>query len=170
MRGPWAAVAALLILVVGVGLGVILDRSLWGLSSAKAKDEEQPHSRVPAEVPGMLWFDCHDNGHTVAVPRPPAKWLIDHLRVSLDLSDDQAEALLEVAVASREETDALWRETRLAFCDIQADYRQDLRAPLDPTQVEKLNRLTAQYDQSLRERASRMISRPSREGKREARP
>jgi hypothetical protein len=124
----WMWVTLLLTLVLGVSLGVLLDRFV--LSEARGDTRQSREHR------------SHEK-------------FIEHLESELKLSSDQRGNLERILAVNREKAEAFWKETRSSYGELRKEFRQDIRDLLNPDQQKRYDELLAAEDARRRQRDKR---------------
>jgi Spy/CpxP family protein refolding chaperone len=122
----WMYVTLLLILVLGMSLGVLLDRFV--LIEARGDTRESRDHREHGER------------------------FINHLQSELKLSPEQRESLEDKLATNREKAEAFWKETRSSYGELRKEFRKDIRDLLTPDQQKRYDELLAAEDARRRER------------------
>jgi Spy/CpxP family protein refolding chaperone len=110
-----------LTLIVGMSLGVVVDR--------------------------LLLDTGHHRGH-----RERGAELLAKLSHELELSPDQEAALEKTMASNRERAHAFWSESRAEFDTLRKEFRQDIRAVLNPDQLKRFDEMVAREDEKRKER------------------
>ena len=122
----WMWVTLLLTLVLGVSLGVLLDRFV--LNEARGDTRQSREGRNHGER------------------------FIDHLESELKLSAEQRENLEQTLATNREKANAFWTETRDSYTELRKEFRQDIRDLLNPDQQKRYDELLAAEDARRKKR------------------
>jgi hypothetical protein len=122
----WMYVTLLLTLILGMSLGVLLDRFV--LNEARG-DTRQSRER-----------------------RSHGERFIDHLQSELKLSTEQRENLEQMLAVNREKADAFWKKTRSSYTELRKEFRQDIRKLLTPDQQKRYDELLAAEDARRKQR------------------
>ena len=78
--------------------------------------------------------------------------LLAKLTHELDLDSEQHAALERTIASNRERAHAFWSESRAAFDTLQQQFRQDIRALLNPEQQKKFDEMVARKDKKRNRR------------------
>ncbi len=78
--------------------------------------------------------------------------LLTKLTHELDLDSEQQAALEKTIVSSRGRAHAFWSESRAAFDTLRQEFRQDIRALLNPEQQKKFDEMVAREDEKRKRR------------------
>ncbi len=116
LRGGWFAAFVLLLVAMGAGGGMLLDRALVN----------RPSVRQPGQQRGTL---------------PHASRLTDRLADDLALTGDQRTRLQRILDERRKRLDALQAEVQARFGKEQDDLRTEIRAILTPEQAARFDGL-----------------------------
>ena len=119
----WTSV--LLTLVVGIGMGVALDRL-------------------------VLDRDGDDGGR-----RQRGSGLAARLNEELRLTPDQQAKVEAALAANRERARKFWSESETAFETLRGEFRHDIRALLDPEQQARFDEMVKRDDERRRQREER---------------
>jgi hypothetical protein len=122
----WMWVTLLLTLILGLSLGVLLDRFV--LKEARGDTRESREGRNHGER------------------------FIDHLQSELKLSTEQRENLEQLLTVNREKADAFWKETRSSYTELRKQFRQDIRDLLAPDQQKRFDEMLAAEDARRKKR------------------
>jgi hypothetical protein len=146
--GRWMWSSLVLTLVVGICLGVIVDRVLLAGRPVFADAE-----RAGPRKASPLWFICDERGSLDIEDEPGYLYnqrfrarLLEGLAQELSLSPEQyteVEAFLE---ERRHGAHEFWENSRHAYCDMRDGFRHDLRAMLDEEQKVRFDAMNAEID------------------------
>ncbi len=125
----WMAIALGLTLVLGMSIGIVLDRSVLGVSAEGSR-------RVHRGEGGRGRF-------------------LARLTAELGLSAEQQATLEGTLSTNREEAHAFWQEARQAFSKLREEYREQIRALLDPDQRVRFEEILAEEEARHRRRGRR---------------
>ncbi len=117
----WMWVTLGLTLIVGMSLGVVVDR--------------------------LLLDTGHYRGH-----RERGAELLAKLSHELELSPEQEAALEKTIESNRERAHAFWSGSRAEFDKLRQEFRQDIRAVLNPDQRKRFDEMMAREDEKRKER------------------
>jgi uncharacterized membrane-anchored protein YhcB (DUF1043 family) len=126
----WAALG--LTLVLGVGLGVVLDRVVLDAP------RHESHARDLRERDQQL---------------------LERLVRELGLTPEQRGRLDRVLDANRGRAHAFWKQTRGSYAELRAEFRRDIRGLLDPKQQRLFDQIAAREDREREEREGRERTR-----------
>lgn len=121
----WIGVTLLATLVIGIGLGVLVDRFL--LASTV-------HSR-PSNM------ERRGGGH-----REHGRRMVERLRSNLDLTDEQAAELESVMNENHETARAFWRNSRSEYEALRQQFRADIRELLSDEQRGRFDEMVAEFE------------------------
>ena len=116
----WMWVTLLLTLVLGISLGILLDRFVLNTGE---NDSGSNHDR-----------------------RSRSERFIERLDNELNLSPEQKASLENVLDANREKADAFWEETRNSYAELRKEFREDIRALFAPEQQKLYDEMLAVED------------------------
>ena len=122
----WMWATLLLTLVLGMSLGVLLDRFVFN----EARGDTQ-----------------RSRGH-----RGHGGRFIDRLESELRLSPEQRENLEQILTVNREKADAFWEETRSSYSELRKEFRQVIRDSLAPEQQKRFDEMLAAEDAKRKKR------------------
>lgn len=125
-RWMWVTVAASLVL--GMSLGVLLDRFALSPGGLLARDSAEHRSR--------------------------SERFLAMLAEELDLTAEQRGELERVLAANREKARAYWAESRREFDSLRERFRHDIRSLLSPDQRSRFDDLMEREDARRRKRRS----------------
>ncbi len=121
----WMWVSLVLTLIVGVGMGVAIDRL-------------------------VLERDGRGGGR-----RDRGARLAERFNRELQLTSEQ-QAAVEAALASnRERAREFWSQSQASFETLRSEFRQDIRALLNPEQQERFDEMVRRDDEGRRRREER---------------
>jgi hypothetical protein len=118
-------VTLFLTLVLGMSLGILLDRFVL-----KGGESDE---------------GSHDG-------RSRRERFIEHLDNELDLSPEQKASLEDVLAANRKKADAFWKETRSSYAELRKEFRQEIRVLFAPEQQKIYDQLLAAEDAKRKKR------------------
>ena len=121
----WMWATLVLTLVLGMSLGVLLDRNID-------------------------FFQSRDGNRQSRSGR-----FLSMLETELDLSSEQKEDLTKVLAANREKADAFWREARSSYAELRKEFREQIRTVLNPEQQERFDAMMAKHDAQREQRRKR---------------
>ncbi len=126
--GRWMAVVVGLTLMLGVSIGVVLDRSVLGVAASGARRARREE----------------DRGRFMA-----------RLTTELALSAEQQAVLGQTLSARHAEAQAFWREARAEFSKLRQEYRDEIRDMLEPEQRARFEEMLAEAEARHRQREHR---------------
>lgn len=136
----WMGVTLVATLVIGMGVGIIVDRFLLPVTvHSGSRDVERRGSG-----------EHRDRGRR----------MVERLRSGLDLSDEQAVLLEEVVNENHETAHEFWKNSRQEYETLRQQFRADIRALLTDEQQGKFDEMVAEYESRNRR------SREERQGDR----
>jgi len=121
----WMWASLVLTLIVGVGIGVAVDR----VALERAGDRG----------------DRRDRGERLSA----------RLARELDLTSEQQAKVEAVLAANRERARQFWRESQASYETLRQEFRQDIRALLDPEQLARFDEMVRRDDERRRRREER---------------
>lgn len=130
----WMGVTLVATLVIGVGVGVLVDRFVLAASSVV-------HSRA-RDVDRRGGDEHRDRGGR----------MVERLRSGLDLTDDQATRLEEVMNQNHETAHEFWTNSRKEYEALRQQFRADIRGLLSDDQQVKFDEMVADYESRSRKR------------------
>ncbi|HVS14326.1 MAG TPA: hypothetical protein VMV46_10395 [Thermoanaerobaculia bacterium] len=141
----WMATAIGMVIIAGGSVGVLADRMLH------REPEQKSFSRS-----GAIWFDC------AAQPRPePQKRdaerqaYLAEIQQELSLDDQQLEELQASLERHGGLARAFWDRTRLQYCQMRDQLRDDVRGLLREDQLPRFEERLRRIDERDRERYGR---------------
>ncbi len=123
----WMSVTLVSTLVLGIGAGILIDRLLLVPSVFSSDRVERRGGR-----------DHRDHGRR----------LMEKLRSELDLEDAQAVAVEQAMSENHEVARQFWKDSRLEFETLRAQFRNDIRAVLTEEQNARFDEMLAERDKN----------------------
>lgn len=127
----WIGASLVAALLLGVGLGVIVDRFV--IIPSIAGDASAPQDR-------------HEDRR---------RKFRDRLRSELELSPEQQARLDEVLDRNHDTAERFWSESRQRFDELRVTFRSDIRELLTEEQSAKFDRMLAEHDERRQSREGR---------------
>jgi hypothetical protein len=121
----WMWVSLLLMLIVGIGMGVAMDRLVLER--------------------GARGGDRRERGSGLA----------ERLNRELQLTPEQQAKVEAALAANRERARGFWRDSQTAYETLRNEFRQDIRALLNPEQQARFDEMVRQDDDRRRRREER---------------
>jgi hypothetical protein len=139
----WMATAIGMVIIAGGSVGVLADRMLHRETDAKS---DPPRS-------GAIWFDCAEQPKPEPEERAAdrAAWLAD-IQQELNLDAAQVEELQATMQRRWELAREFWNRTRLDYCQMVDQLRDDVRVLLREDQLPRFEERLRRIDQRDRER------------------
>ena len=127
----WMGVTLVATLVIGIGVGVLIDRFL--LAPPPVHSDADDASRRG------------DRDH-----RDRGRRMVERLRSGLELTDDQVTQLEEVMDENHETAHEFWKNSREEYESLRMQFRADIRELLTEEQQVKFDAMAAEYDAKRR--------------------
>ena len=131
----WMGVSLLAALLIGTGIGVVLDRFVL-----------LPTVRSDVEGAGRRYDSRRGSGDH-------GQRMMRELREKLDLTADQAEELEGIVARNHEIATEYWRNSRREFGALRERFRADIRAILTESQNNAFDQLIAERERRHGERS-----------------
>ena len=131
----WMGVSLLAALLIGVGIGVIVDRFVL-LPTVRSDVEDSGRRYASGRVSG-------DHGER----------MMRELREKLELTEEQAVELEGIVARNHETATEYWRNSRREFGELRERFRADIRAILTDSQNNAFDQLIAERERRHGERS-----------------
>lgn len=138
----WMGAALGLTLVVGVSLGVALDRFVL----------TTPEAHVAADPPARAEGDASRSGNANGGSSRHREPLLTRLTRELELTADQQADLEAVLASNRERADSFWKQSRGGYRSLREEFRDAIRAVLTDDQRERFNAMLTRDEERRQQR------------------